>query len=145
MSTLHYIFTSMTKILEEQLLGAIQNETKLIEDITLHVKRTRIVIKAFLEQGSSSTLMNQIKFHLLTVTACVKYLESLTHHVTGCLLSQKMYKNKKTSLLRLFKIYMHRWTEEFDNELKDLIAGIKRIASKAKQEGLGSLEEGKQE
>jgi flagellar motor component MotA len=45
----------------------------------------------------------------------------------------------------LFKIYKHRWTEEFGNELKDLIPGIKRIASKAKQEGLGSLEEGKQE
>ena len=37
------------------------------------------------------------------------------------------------------------WTEEFDNELQDLIAGIKRIASKAKQEGLGSLEERKHE
>ena len=135
----------MTNFLEEQLLDAIQNETKLIEDITLHVNMTRIVIKAFLEQGSSSTLMNQIKYHLLTVTACAKYLGSLTHHVTGCLLSQKMYKNKMTSLLRLFKIYTHRWTEEFDNELKDLIAGIKRIASKAKQEGLGSLEEGKEE
>ena len=80
----------MTKIWEEQLLDAIENETKLIEDITIHVKRTRIVIKAFLEQGSSSTFMNQIKFHLLAVTACAKYLGSLTQHVTGCLSSQKM-------------------------------------------------------
>ena len=61
------------------------------------------------------------------------------------MVSQAMYKNKKTSLLRLFKIYKHRWTEEFDNELKDLIAGNKRITSKAKQEGLGSLKEWKQE
>jgi hypothetical protein len=71
-------------------LDAIQNETELIKDITLNLKRTRKVIKTFLEQGSSLTLMNQIKFHLLTVTACAKYLGSLTHHVTGCLLSQKM-------------------------------------------------------
>ena len=54
-------------------------------------------------------------------------------------------KNKKTSLFRLFWLYKHKWTEEFDNELQDLIAGIKRIASKAKQEGLGSLEGGKLE
>ena len=56
-----------------------------------------------------------------------------------------MYKKKKTSLFKLFRIYKHKWTEEFDNELQDLIAGIKRIASNAQQEGLGSLEEGKQE
>ena len=105
----------------------------MIEDTTLHLKRRRAVIKAFLEQGSSSTLMNPIKFHLLTATAFAKYLGSLTHHVTGCLLSQKMYKNKKTSLFRLFRIYKHKWTEEFNNELQDLVAGIKRIASKAKQ------------
>ena len=65
--------------------------------------------------------------------------------MTGCLLNQKMYRNNRTSLFRLFKIYKHKWTEEFDNELQDFIAGIKRIASKAKQEGLGRLEEGKQE
>ena len=135
----------MTKIWEEQLLDAIQNESELIEDITLHLKRTRVVIKAFLEQGGSSTLMNPIKFHLLTATAFAKYLGSLTHHVTECLLSQKMYKNKETSLSKFFRIYKHKWTEEFDNELQDLIAGIKRIASNAQQEGLGSLEEGKQE
>ena len=111
--------------MEEQLLDAIQNETELIEDITLHLKRTRVVIKAFLEQGGSSTLMNPIKFHLLTATAFAKYLGSLTHHVTGCRLSQKMYKNKKTSLFRLFKMFKHRWTEEFDNGLQDLIAGMK--------------------
>ena len=75
----------MTKIWEEQLLDAIQNESELIEDITLHLKRTRVVIKAFLEQGSSSTLMNPIKFHLLTVIDFAKYLRSLTHHVTECL------------------------------------------------------------
>ena len=103
------------------------------------------MIKAFLKQGSSSTLMNPIKFHLLTATAFAKYLGSLTHHVTGCLLSQKMYKNKKTSLFRLFRISKQKWTEEFDNELQDLIAGIKRITNKAKQEGLGSLEERKEE
>ena len=131
--------------LEELLLDAIQNETELIEDITLHLKRTRVVIKAFLEQGISSTLMNPIKFHLLTVTACAKYLGSLTQHVTGCLSSQKMWKNKKTSLFRLFKMYKHRWTEEFDNELQDLITGMKWVSSKVKQKGLGSLEEGKQE
>ena len=103
------------------------------------------MIKAFLEQGGSSTLMNPIKFHLLTATAFAKYLGSLTQHVTGCRLSQKMYKNKNPSLFKLFRIYKHKWTEEFDNKLQDFIAGIKRIASKAKQKGLGSLEEGKQE
>jgi hypothetical protein len=117
----------------------------LIEDITIHLKRTRAVIKAFLEQGSSSTLMNPIKLHLLTATAFAKYLGSLTHHGTGCRLSQKMYINKNPSLFKLFRIYKHKWTEKFDNELQDFIAGIKRIASKAKKEGLGSLEEGKQE
>jgi hypothetical protein len=140
-----YLYEHDNSLLEEHLLNAIQRETEMIEDTTLHLKRRRAVIKAFLEQGSSSTLMNPIKFHLLTATAFAKYLGSLTHHVTGCLLSQKMYKNKKTSLFRLFRIYKHKWTEEFDNELQDLIAGIKRIASKAKQEGLGSLEEGKRE
>ena len=109
------------------------------------MKKTRAVIKAFLEEGSSSTLINPIKFHLLTATAFAKYLGSLTHHVTGCLLSQKMYKNKNPSLLKLFRIYKHKWTEEFDNELQDSIAGIKRTASKDKQGGLSSLEEGKQE
>jgi hypothetical protein len=131
--------------LEEHPLNAIQNETEFIEDITLHLKRRRAVIKVFLEQGSSLTLMNPIKYHLLTATAFARYLGSLTHNVTGCLLSQKMYKSKETSLFSLFRIYKHKWTEEFDNELQDLIAGIKRIASKAKQEGLGRLEEGKQE
>ena len=116
--------------MEEHLLNAIQNEAEMIEDITLHLKRRRAVIKAFLEQGSSSTLINPIKFHLLTAAAFAKYLGSLTHHVAGCLLSQKMYKNKKTSLFRLSRIYKHKWTEDFDNELQDLIAGIKRIASK---------------
>jgi hypothetical protein len=50
----------MTNFLEEQLLDAIQNETELIYDIPIHLKRTRVVMKAFLEQGSSSTLMNPI-------------------------------------------------------------------------------------
>jgi hypothetical protein len=131
--------------LEEHLLNAIQNDTEMMEDITLHLKRTRAEIIAFLEQGSSSTLMNRIKFHLLTATVFAKYLGSLTHHVTECRLSQKMYKNKKTSLFRLFRIYKHKWSEESDNDLQDLISGVKRIASKAKQDGLGSLEEGKQE
>ena len=97
------------------------------------------MIKAFLGQGSSSTLTNPIKFRLLSATAFAKYLGSLTHHVTGCLLSQKMYKNKKSSLFRLFRIYKHKWTEEFDNELQNLIAGIKRIASNDKQEGWVAL------
>ena len=66
-------------------------------------------------------------------------------HQTGCLPSQKMYKNKKTSFFRLFKLYKYKWKEEFDDELKDLVSGIKNIASKAKQGGLGSLEEGKRE
>ena len=140
-----YLYKNDNSSLEEHLLHVVQNETELIEDMTLHFKRRRAVIKAFLEQGSSSTLINPNNLHLLTATAYAEYLGSLTHHVTGCLLSQKMYKNKKTSLFRLFRIYKHKWTEEFDNELQDLIAGIKRIASKAKQEGLGSLEEGKQE
>ena len=140
-----YLYKHDNNLLEEQLLDAIQNETRLIEDTTLHFKRARTVIKAFLEQDISSTSMKPIRFHLLTAAAFAKYLGSLTHHVTGCLLSQKMYKNKKTSLFRLFKIYKHKWTEEFDEELQDLIAGIKRIASKAKQQGLGSLEEGKRE
>ena len=103
-----------------------------------------MVIKVFLEQDSSSQT-NQIKFDLLTASAFAEYLGSLTHHVTGFLASQKMYKNKMTSLFRLFKLYKYKWTEEFDDELKDLIAGIKQIVSKAKQEGLGSLEEGKRE
>jgi hypothetical protein len=88
--------------------------------------------------------MNPIKFHLLTENAFAMYLGSLTHHVTRCLFSQKMYKSKKTYLFRLFRIYKHKWTEEFDNELQDLIVEIKRIASKAKQDKLGSLEEGMQ-
>ena len=87
--------------------------------------------------------MEPIRIYLLTAATFAKYLGSLTHHVTGCHLSQKLYKNKKTSMLRLFRIYKHKWTEEFDEELQDLIAGIKRIASKAKQQGLGSHEEGK--
>ena len=103
------------------------------------------MIKAFLKQDISSTSMKPIRFHLLTAAAFAKYLGSQTHHVTGCLLSQKMYNNKKTSLFRLFKIYKHKWTEEFDEELQGIIDGIKIIASKAKQQGLGSLEEGKQE
>ena len=131
--------------MEEHLLNAIRNETEFIEDITLHLKRTMAVTKAFLGQGSSSTLINPSNFHLLTATSFAKYLGSLTHHVTGYLLSQKMYKNNKTSLFRLFRIYKQKWTEEFDNELQDFIAGIKRITSNAKQKGLGSLEEGKQE
>ena len=140
-----YLYKHENSLLEEYLLHAIRNETEFIEDITLHLKRIRTVIKAFLEQGSSSTLTNPIKFHLLTATAFAKYLGSLTHHVTECLLSQKMYKNKETSLSKFFRIYKHKWTEEFDNELQDLIAGIKRITNKAKQEGLGSLEERKEE
>ena len=128
---------------KEQLLDAIQNETRLIEGATLHIKRARTVIKAFLEQDISSMFMKPIRFHILTAAAFAKYLGSLTHHATGCLLSQKMYKNKKTSWFRLFKIHKHKWTEEFDEEFEDLIAGINRIASKAKQQGLGSHEEGK--
>ena len=130
-----YLYKHDNNLLEEQLLDAIQNETRLIEDTTLHFKRARTVIKAFLEQDISSASMKPIRFHLLTAATFAKYLGSLTHHVTGCLLSQKMYKNKKTSLFRLFKIYKHKWTEEFDEELQDLIAGIKRIASKLNNKG----------
>jgi hypothetical protein len=55
-----------------------------------------------------------------------------------------MYKNKKTSLHNLFKKYNMKATDDlFDDELKDLIAGVKRIASKAKQDGMGVLKEGK--
>ena len=50
-----------------------------------------------------------------------------------------------TSLFRLFKVYKHKSTEEFDKQLQDLISGIKRIPSKARQAELGSLEEGKKE
>ena len=139
-----YLYKHEDQLLEEELLQAIKEDTDLIEDIPIHMKRARMVIKVFLEQDSSYQT-NPIKFDLLTASAFAKYLGSLTHHVTGCLLSQKMYKNKKTSLFRLFKLYKYKWTEEFDDELKDLIAGIKRIASKVKQEGLGSLEEGKRE
>jgi hypothetical protein len=140
-----YPYKHDNSLLEEHLLNAIQNETELIVDITLHLKRARAVNNAFLEQGISSTLINPINLHLLTASALAKYLRNLTHHVTGCLLSQKMYKNKNISLFRLFRIYKHKWTEEFDNELQDLISRNKRVASKAKQEGLGSLDEGKQE
>ena len=42
-------------------------------------------------------------------------------------------------------MYKFKWIEAFDDELKDPIAGNKCIASKAKQEGVGSLEEGKRE
>ena len=35
--------------------------------------------------------------------------------------------------------------DDFYDDLKDLIAGVKLIASKAKQDGMGSLEEGKRE
>ena len=57
-----------------------------------------------------------------------------------------MYKNKKTSLHNLFKKYNMKATDDlFDDELKDLIAGVKWISNKAKQDGMGSLEEGKRE
>ena len=49
------------------------------------------------------------------------------------------------SLFWLFKVYKHKYTEEFDKQIQDLISSIKRIASKARQEELGSLEGGKQE
>ena len=35
--------------------------------------------------------------------------------------------------------------DDFYDDLKDLIAGVKLIASKAKQDRMGSLEEGKRE
>ena len=35
--------------------------------------------------------------------------------------------------------------DDFYDDLKDLIAGVKLIASKAKQDGMGSLEEGQRE
>ena len=47
------------------------------------------------------------------------------------------------SLLRLFNFHKAKWTEDFDDELKDLIAEIKHIVWNAKQEGLRNLEEGK--
>ena len=56
-----------------------------------------------------------------------------------------MYKNKKTSLHNQFKKYKMKAIDDFYVDLKDLIAGAKRIASKAKQDGMGSLEEGKRE
>ena len=34
-------------------------------------------------------------------------------------------------------------TDDFDDELNDLIAGFKRISSKAKQDGMGVLKKGK--
>ena len=99
-----YHYKNDNSSLEEHLLHVAQNETEFIEDMTLHFKRRRVVIHAFLEQGSSSTLINPNNLHLLTATAFATYLGSLTHHVTGCLFSQKMYKNKKTSFFRLFRI-----------------------------------------
>ena len=63
--------------------------------------------------------------------------------MTGCILSQQMYKNKKTSLYNQFKKDKMKATDDFDDELKDLFAGMKQIAIKIKQDGMGSLEEGK--
>ena len=42
-----------------------------------------------------------------------------------------MYINKKTSLYNLFKKYKMNATDDFDDELRKVIAGVKRIASKA--------------
>ena len=89
--------------------------------------------------------MHLIKIEGLKPSDFAKYLGTLGSPVTGCLLNQKMYKNKKTSLYNLFKKYKMKAIDGFYDELKDLIAGIKRIASKAKQDGMGSLEEGKRE
>ena len=47
-----FLFKHDNHFLEEQLLVAIQNEKELIEDITLHLKWTMAVIKAFLEQAA---------------------------------------------------------------------------------------------
>ena len=71
--------------------------------------------------------MHPIKFEDLKPTDFAKYLGTLSNPLTGCLLSQKMYKNKKTSLHNLFKKYntMKATDDLFDDELKDLIAGVK--------------------
>ena len=89
------------------------------------MKKTRSVIRSFLEREVSIGL-HPIKFDDLKPTDFVKYLGTLSNPVTGCLLSQKMYKNKKTSLYNLFKKYNMKATDDlFDDELKDLIAGVK--------------------
>ena len=108
------------------------------------MKKARSVIRSFLER-EVSTGLHPIKFEDLKPTDFAKYLGTLTNPVTGCLLSQKMYKNKKTSLYNLFKKYKMKATDNFDDELKDLIAGVEKITSKAKQNGMGSLEEEKHE
>ena len=51
------------------------------------------------------TGLHPIKFEDFKPTDFAKYLGTLSNPVTGCLLSQKMYKNKKTSLYNLFKKY----------------------------------------
>jgi hypothetical protein len=70
--------------------------------------------------------LHQIEFEdLKPITDFTAYLGTLNNPVTGCLLTQKMNKNKKTSLNNLFKKYKMKAPDDFNDEVKDLIAGIK--------------------
>ncbi len=96
-----------------------------IDDIPIHMKKARSVIRSFLER-EVSTGLHPIEFEDLNPKDFAKYLGTLSNPVLGCLLSQKMYKNKKTSLYNLFKKYKMKATDNlFDDELKDLIASVK--------------------
>ena len=109
----------------ERMLAQIRYITDDIDNIPIHMKKTRSVIRSFLER-EVCTGLHPIKFEDLKPTDFAKYLGTLSNPLTGCLLSQKMYKNKKTSLYNLFKKYNMKATDDlFDDELKDLIAGVK--------------------
>ena len=62
--------------------------------------------------------MHLIKIEGLKPSDFAKYLGTLGSPVTGCLLNQKMYKNKKTSLYNLFKKYNMKATDDlFDDDI----------------------------
>ena len=77
------------------------------------MKKARSVIRVFLE-WEVSTGLHLIKFEEIKPTDFAKYLRTLSNPVTGCLLSQKMYKNKKTSLYNQFKKDKMKATDDFD-------------------------------
>jgi hypothetical protein len=84
------------------------------------MKKARVVIRNCLEVDDNSTSrITPVKFEDLKPTDFAKYLGTLSNPVTGCLLSQKMYRNKKTSLYKLLKSYKKKVSEDFDEELKD--------------------------
>ena len=80
-----------------------------------------MVIKAFLELGSCSTLMNPIKLHLLAETTFAKYLGTMMYHMTDCLFNQKTYK-MNTSLFGCSRFTNSSGCcDDDDDELQDIL------------------------